>query len=150
MQHAAGVGVLDGVGDPGQEFDTIVLCDFLPLHVAIDPGPFHVLHGEVGNLLAADARLDLRDSRFMDLGNSRMLQSSQELHLVREAAAVIRGAVKRGKEFQGNVAFVGTKDFFRPKEQSPSGQAYHWNSNAETYYLIGDGMGKAMLHLLKN
>jgi len=54
------------------------------------------------------------------------------------------------QEFQGNVAFVGTREFYRPKEASPSGQAYHWNSNAETYYLIGDGMGTAMLHLLKN
>lgn len=51
-------------------------------------------------------------------------------------------------EFKGNVAFVGTKDFYRPKEQSPSGQAYHWNNNAETFYLIGDGMAKAMLGLM--
>ena len=42
------------------------------------------------------------------------------------------------------VAFVGTKDFYRPKEESPSGQAYHWNNNAETYYLIGEGMGRAI------
>jgi stress-induced morphogen len=53
-------------------------------------------------------------------------------------------------EFAGNVAFVGTKDFYRPKEESPSGQSYHWNSNAETYFLIGDGMAKAMLALLNN
>jgi alpha-galactosidase len=60
-----------------------------------------------------------------------------------------QAAVAKHDEFQGNVAFVGTKDFFRPKEQSPSGQAYHWNSNAETYYLIGDSMGAAMLKLLR-
>ena len=60
-----------------------------------------------------------------------------------------QAAVAKHKEFQGNVAFVGTRGFYRPKEDSPSGQAYHWNSNAETYYLIGDGMGKAMLRLLK-
>jgi len=59
-----------------------------------------------------------------------------------------QAAVAKHKEFRGNVAFVGTKDFFRPKDQSPNGQAYHWNSNAETHYLIGDGMGKAMLSLL--
>ena len=28
------------------------------------------------------------------------------------------------------------------------GQGYHWNTNAETYYLIGDAMGKAVLGLL--
>ncbi len=60
-----------------------------------------------------------------------------------------QAAVAKHKEFQGNVAFVGTKDFYRPKEASPSGQAYHWNSNAETYYLIGEGMGNAMLQLVR-
>ena len=42
-----------------------------------------------------------------------------------------------------------TRDFFRPREQSPGGQGYHWNNNAETYYLIGESMGNAMLKLLK-
>lgn len=51
-------------------------------------------------------------------------------------------------EFQGTVAFVGTKSFWRPQEQSPSGQGYHWNSNAETYYLVGEAMGHAMRKLL--
>jgi len=60
-----------------------------------------------------------------------------------------QAAVAQHDEFQGNVAFVGTRDFFRPKEKSPSGQAYHWNSNAETYYLIGEGMGKAMVELIR-
>jgi hypothetical protein len=58
-----------------------------------------------------------------------------------------QAAVAKQDEFQGNVAFVGTRDFYRPKEDSPSGQAYHWNSNAETQYLIGAAMGKAMLRL---
>ena len=58
-------------------------------------------------------------------------------------------AVADYTEFKGNVAFVGTKDFYRPKEVSPSGQVYHWNCNAETYFLIGDAMGKAMVDLLK-
>jgi hypothetical protein len=60
-----------------------------------------------------------------------------------------QAAVAQYEEFQGNVAFVGTRDFFRPREASPSGQAFHWNSNAETYYLIGAGMGQAMLSLLE-
>jgi alpha-galactosidase len=59
-----------------------------------------------------------------------------------------QAAVAEYPEFQGNVAFVGTKSFWRPQEQSPSGQGYHWNSNAETYYLIGDAMGEAMKKLL--
>jgi len=56
--------------------------------------------------------------------------------------------VAKYEEFEGNVAFVGTKDFFRPKEVSPSGQAYHWNGNAETFCLIGNGMAEAMTGLV--
>jgi Carbohydrate esterase, sialic acid-specific acetylesterase len=58
-----------------------------------------------------------------------------------------QAAVAGYPEFKDNVAFVGTRTFWRNKEQSPSGQGYHWNSNAETYYLIGDAMGKAMMKL---
>ena len=58
-----------------------------------------------------------------------------------------QAAVADYPEFKGNVAFVGTKAFWREKELSPSSQGYHWNTNAETYYLIGEAMGKAMLGL---
>lgn len=60
-----------------------------------------------------------------------------------------QAAVAEYPEFRGNTTFVGTRNFWRPKEQSPSGQGYHWNTNAETYYLIGEGMGRAMLELVK-
>ena len=59
-----------------------------------------------------------------------------------------QAAVAMHEEFRGNVAFVGTKDFYRPPEESPSRQGYHWNSNAETYFLIGHGMGEAMVRLV--
>lgn len=58
-----------------------------------------------------------------------------------------QAAVAEYPEFQGTVAFVGTKAFWRDKEGSPTGQAYHWNTNAETYYLIGEAMGQAMKKL---
>lgn len=48
---------------------------------------------------------------------------------------------------EGTVAFVGTRGFWRGKGVSPTGQAYHWNTNAETYYLIGEAMGTAMKKL---
>ena len=54
-------------------------------------------------------------------------------------------AVARRPEFKGRVVSVETRDFFRPREQSPSGQGYHWNGNAETYCLIGEAMAKALL-----
>ncbi len=65
------------------------------------------------------------------------------LSLMRAQAAVAELA-----EFKGNVACVGTKAFWRSQEDSPSGQGYHWNSNAETYYLIGEAMADAMKKLL--
>ena len=66
----------------------------------------------------------------------------------RAKPATAQAAVAEHEEFKGNVAFVSTRAFWRPKEQSPSGQGYHWNSNAETYYLIGQAMGEAMKRLL--
>jgi alpha-galactosidase len=44
---------------------------------------------------------------------------------------------------------VGTKRFWREAADSPTGQGYHWNTNAETYYLIGEAMGQSMLKLRK-
>jgi len=50
----------------------------------------------------------------------------------------------------GNVRFVQTHQFARPADQSPNvGHAHHWFGNAESYFLIGDAFGKAMLDLLK-
>jgi len=59
-----------------------------------------------------------------------------------------QAAVAERPEFKGNVAFVSTKEFWRSQDQSPNGQGYHWNSNAETHYLIGDAMGEAMKRLI--
>lgn len=61
-----------------------------------------------------------------------------------------QAAVAEYPEFKGNVAFVGTRAFWREEEVSPSQQIYHWNSNAETYYLIGEAMGNAMKQLCKS
>ena len=47
-------------------------------------------------------------------------------------------------EFAGNVGFVETRDFWRDSSVSPANQAYHWNQNSETLYLIGKGLGDEM------
>lgn len=60
-----------------------------------------------------------------------------------------QAAVAKRPEFKNTVAFVGTRAFWRPAEVSPSEQVYHWNNSGETYYLIGDAMGHAMIDLLK-
>lgn len=50
--------------------------------------------------------------------------------------------------FQGNVAGVETRGFQRTIEESPSKQEFHWLRNWETFYLIGKGMGDAMVGML--
>jgi alpha-galactosidase len=51
-------------------------------------------------------------------------------------------------EFEGNVAGVETRGFQRSREESPSGQEYHWMRNWETYYLIGQSMGEEIVRLI--
>jgi len=58
-----------------------------------------------------------------------------------------QAAVATLPEFAGTVAFVPTRQFWRPAAASPANQGYHWNRNAETYWLIGTGLGMAMLEL---
>ncbi len=55
---------------------------------------------------------------------------------------------KKHPEFSGTVAGVETRDFQRTEEESPSKQGYHWNRNWETFYLIGKGMGDALIEIL--
>ncbi len=53
----------------------------------------------------------------------------------------------KGGDLLGTVAFVATREFWREKDVSPLNANYHWNNNAETYYLIGEAMGTAMKKL---
>jgi alpha-galactosidase len=71
----------------------------------------------------------------------------EETHPRALALMKAQAAVADYEEFKGTVAFVGTKAFWRKEEVSPTRQGYHWNSNAETYYLIGEAMGTAMTEL---
>jgi alpha-galactosidase len=97
----------------------------------------------------------IRDIR-KDLGTPKLpfviaetgMNGPEETHPRALSLMKAQAAVAEHKEFKGNVAFVSTRAFWRPKEQSPSAQGYHWNSNAETYYLIGEAMGEAMKQLL--
>ena len=57
------------------------------------------------------------------------------------------GDPKQHPEFAGTVASVDTRDFWREVEESPRGQDYHYNRNAETYMLVGEAMGRAMVRL---
>lgn len=51
-------------------------------------------------------------------------------------------------QFAGNVGFASTTDFWRESGVSPTNEAIHWNHNGESYYLIGEAMGNAMLEIV--
>jgi alpha-galactosidase len=58
------------------------------------------------------------------------------------------GDPKQHPEFSGTVASVDTRDFWREVEESPRGQDYHYNRNPETYLLVGEAMGRAVVRML--
>ena len=58
------------------------------------------------------------------------------------------GDPKKHPEFAGTVASVDTREFWREVDDSPVSQDYHYNRNAETYMLVGDALGRAMVGLL--
>ena len=57
------------------------------------------------------------------------------------------GDPKKHPEFAGTVAVVDTRPFWREVDESPANQDYHYNRNAETYMLVGDALGRAMVRL---
>jgi len=61
----------------------------------------------------------------------------------------IRAAQKAAVEALGpNTAFVPTTQFARPAKESPNvTPGHHWYGNAESYFLIGDALGQALLKL---
>lgn len=95
-----------------------------------------------------DLRKDLKSPNLPFVIAETGMSGFEEKHPRAVSLMKAQAAVAEMDEFKSNVGFVGTKGFFRKKEDSPSGQSYHWNTNAETYFLIGEGMGKAMIKLL--
>lgn len=58
-------------------------------------------------------------------------------------------AVSKRPEFKDAAVTVETRDFYRP--QDPFGgnkQTIHWHANGESYWLVGEAMGRGMLGLL--
>lgn len=96
-----------------------------------------------------DMRKDLNSPRLPFVIAETGMNGPDETHPRALSLMKAQAAVTQYPEFKGNVAFVGTKNFWRNKEDSPSNQGYHWNTNAETYYLIGAAMGEAMKELLQ-
>lgn len=59
-------------------------------------------------------------------------------------------AVQDLPEFVGNVKSVDILRYWRTAAESPSNDGVHYNQSAETYMLVGDAAGRAMIELLKN
>ena len=57
------------------------------------------------------------------------------------------GDPKRHPKFKGTVASVDTRGYWREIDESPVSQDYHYHRNAETYYLVGEALGRAMVRL---
>jgi Carbohydrate esterase, sialic acid-specific acetylesterase len=59
-------------------------------------------------------------------------------------------AVPLRPEFKGSAATVETRDFWRAQDKfGGNNQAIHWNGNGESYWLVGEAMGRAMVKLLE-
>ncbi len=58
------------------------------------------------------------------------------------------GDPKKHPEFKGTVASVEARAYYRSHLKSPSNFGFHWHHNGESQFLIGQGMGEAMLKLL--
>ena len=64
--------------------------------------------------------------------------------------AAFREAQKRGAEQIDNAAFVITHDFWRDPQESPNvSHGHHWCGNAESYFLIGDALGKGIIKVIE-
>jgi len=102
-----------------------------------------------GNLvhLIKDVRAEFNSPKLPvvigELGNGG-LKGGKNMLAIRAAQ---KAAADR-EEFDETVKFVSTTAFARPKEESPNvGHGHHWFGNAESYFLIGDALGKAMVDL---
>ena len=77
-------------------------------------------------------------------GGHRMQEKFLKIH----QAQMSVGDAGKHPEYAGNVSSVDTRGFWREVDESPKGEDYHYNRNAETYMLIGDALGRATVRLL--
>ena len=95
-----------------------------------------------------DIRKELNAPRLPFVIAETGMNGPEEKHPRALSLMKAQAAVAQRPEFKGTVGFVPTQSFWRNANESPRGQGYHWNSNAETYYLIGEAMGQSMKQLL--
>ena len=80
-----------------------------------------------------------------ELGNGGK-SASKEMLAIRSAQASAAGSIWP----VGSCSFVEAHAFARPKEDSPNvGHGHHWFGNAESYFLIGDALGRALVGIVQ-
>ena len=101
-----------------------------------------------GNLvhLAKDLREEFKSPQLPivigELGNGGPARPGSRMQEFREAQRL-------GADQIMGASFVRTHAFARPADLSPNRtHGHHWFGNAESYFLVGDALGKAMLALL--
>ncbi|MFT4546293.1 MAG: hypothetical protein ACI9UA_002435 [Pseudoalteromonas tetraodonis] len=102
--------------------------------------------------------VDLIDDVRAEFGKSKLPVSIANTGIGGASASGIRLTILEGQlavgnptlypRFDGNVSSADTRDFWRESSVSPRNQSFHWNQNGETYYLIGDAIGRGMQDLL--
>ncbi|MDG1894226.1 MAG: sialate O-acetylesterase, partial [Fuerstiella sp.] len=98
--------------------------------------------------LASDLRAEFDLSHLPivigELGNGGHASDGSGMRKFRQAQA-------HGAERIAGAKFVVTYPFARPAQLSPNrSHGHHWFGNAESYFLVGDALGKAMLELLND
>jgi len=92
--------------------------------------------------------LDMPNLPFAVAGTGMVGYDKQQPHR-RQEVVDAEMKVANYPEFKGNVASIDTRPFARgPAPASPTQQGYHWNGNVESYWLIGQSLGKAMVDLI--
>ena len=67
---------------------------------------------------------------------------------IAEAQLAVDGSTGKYPQFKGNVRAIDSRPFWREADVSPVNQGHHYNHNAETYYEVGDQLGRAMVEML--
>ncbi len=97
-------------------------------------------------LLAKDLRADLKSPKMPivvgELGNGGEAKPGSGMDTFRKQQELGTGRISLA-------SFVKTSAFARDPGMSPNpGHGHHWFGNAESYFLIGDALGNAMIELI--
>jgi len=71
----------------------------------------------------------------------------ESVETIANGQLAVSGDTGNYPEFAGNVKTVEARGYWRPSSSSPTDKGYHYNHNAETYLLVGDALGRAMVKM---